>query len=409
MELFIGQENEMILMYITSVPQVFSFLHEQIKFMEYKGFHVQGVSSPGEYANEIIVRNNIPMHFITMFRKITPLSDLIALVRLYRLFCKVRPTIVNASTPKAGLLGVLAAKMANVPVIIYTVRGLPVTIATGMKKITLMLTESLACREADMVVAVSHSIRQRAIDMGFVPSSKITVIGSGTTRGVDAAGQFNPQRQSLPSREEIRNQFNLPSDALVIGYLGRIVRDKGIVELEEAWQILKNTFKNLYLLIVGGPESLDPIPPEVWHRLQNDPRVVIRDWLDDPAPAYLALDILILPSYREGFGMTPLEAAAMGVPSVATKIDGLVDSVRDGVTGILVPPRDGQALAGAIQVLLQDSQLRFKMGQMGRERALRDFKPEIIHRGTYDLYAQLIEMKGLTIPKYPSIKEVAIS
>ncbi len=283
-------------------------------------------------------------------------------------------------------------KMVNsrVPVVVYGLRGLPYVTARGLKRLLLCGSETLACRLAHRVLANSQANRHQAIAMGFCPQDHIYVLASGSSNGVDAKGRFNPQRLPPGTREEIRGKYNIPSDCLVLGYVGRIVRDKGIVELEEAWQLLREEFPSLYLILIGRLEPQDPVSPQVLERLKADPRVRFTGMVSDPALFYAAMDIFTLPTYREGFPNTPLEAAAMQLPVVATKIDGCTEAVADGVTGLLVPPGDAQALAAAIRQLLLDADQRRLMGKAGRRRVLREFRPERIWQALYENYMELL-------------------
>lgn len=383
----------MILVHITTVPETLTLLRGQIAYMKERGFQVHAISSPGDLLQEAAVREGIPVYAVNLPRRITPLADLAALHKLYKLFRQIRPDIVHASTPKGGLLGVLAARWARVPVVVYGLRGLPYVTARGLKRQLLCGSETLACRLAHRVLANSFANRQSAIAMGFCHRDKIFVLASGSSNGVDAKQRFNPQRISPASREETRKHYQIPPEALVLGFVGRIVRDKGIAELEEAWQSLRRKFTSLYLLLVGPEEPQDPVPAAVISRLKADHRVIFCGRVMNPLPFYAAMDLLVLPTYREGFPNTPLEAAAMELPVVSTRIDGCTEAVADGVTGLLVPPRDSQALAAAIERLVLDPELRHRMGQAGQQRVLQDFRPEAIWLALYENYLELLNAK----------------
>lgn len=378
------------LVHVTTVPETLSFFRGQIAYMKERGFQVQAVSSPGKLLQEAAVREGIPVSAVNLPRRITPLADLAALFKLYKLFRRIRPEIVHAHTPKGGLLGVMAARLARVPVVVYGLRGLPYVTARGLRRLLLCWSETLACRLAHRVLANSFANRQSAITMGFCQGDKIFVLASGSSNGVDAKGRFNPQRISRGSRAETRRRYQIPPDALVMGYIGRIVRDKGIVELEEAWQLLREEFPSLYLILIGRLEPQDPVSPQVLERLKADPRVRFTGMVSDPALFYAAMDIFTLPTYREGFPNTPLEAAAMQLPVVATRIDGCTEAVADGVTGLLVPPGDAQALAAAIRQLLLDADQRRLIGEAGRRRVLESFRPEKIWQALYETYMELL-------------------
>ncbi len=380
----------MILVHVTTVPETFTFFRGQIAFMKRKGFQVHGVSSPGPLLKEVAIREHIPVHAVDLPRRISPWVDSVALFKLYRLFRNLQPDIVHAHTPKGGLLGVLAARLARVPVVIYSMRGLPFVTATGLKRRLLCWSETVSCGLADRVISVGFSLLEKGVAAGFCNGDKIKVLASGSSNGVDAEGRFNPQRLEAGSREKTRLHYRLPQDAIVLGFMGRIVRDKGLVELAAAWRFLREVFPELFLLLVGPVEDRDPVPPEVLKHLEADPRVRLVGAVGDPAPFYAAMDILTLPTYREGFPNTPLEAAAMELPVVATDVDGCVEAVMYGLTGLLVPPRDSKALAAALQQLIEDPELRKQMGQAGRRRVLREFKPENIWKELYQEYRDLL-------------------
>ena len=238
-------------------------------------------------------------------------------------------------------------------------------------------------------------MRSRSLK-GSARRPKIAVLGSGTINGVDATGQFNPSR-FVATRAQTRNQLGIPEGASVVGFVGRIVRDKGIIELVQAWKSLSAVLPNLHLLVVGPFESHDPLPAVVSSALQNDPRIHLTGLLDDAAPLYAAMDLVVLPTYREGFPTVALEAAAMALPIVATRVPGCIDAVQDGSTGTLVPTRDPRALTDAIRTYLGDALLRQRHGEAARERVLRDFRPESVWEAHYREYVRLLEQRGLRV------------
>ncbi|GBC97342.1 N, N'-diacetylbacillosaminyl-diphospho-undecaprenol alpha-1,3-N-acetylgalactosaminyltransferase [bacterium HR16] len=383
------------LVHITTSPLFLTFFRGQVAYMKAKGFHISVITSPGDLLEQFAQREGVEAYPVLMHRRITPLHDMLALMRIYRILRRIRPHIVHAHTPKGGLLGTLAAWLCRVPVRIYHIRGLPHLAASGAKRRLLCWSEKVACRLAHQVLCVSHSIRQIAIEEGLCPAHKIKVLASGSGQGVDAEQRFNPSRFDEREKRELRSRLGIPEDALVIGFVGRIVRDKGMVELAEAWRNLREDYPQAHLLLVGDYEEQDPVPGEVRKLLDNDPRVHITGWLTDIALYYTLMHLLVLPSYREGFPNTPLEAAAMELPVVATDIPGCRDAVEENQTALLVPPMDARALERAIRCYLDNPSLRQQHGQAGRRRVLQYFRQEILWQALYGEYVSWLRNKNI--------------
>lgn len=378
------------LVHITTVPQSLGFLAGQCKFMAARGFEVHAISSPGKRLEEFGLQEGVRVHPVAMTRQITPFRDILALVRMWRTLRWIRPTIVHSHTPKGGLLGMVAAWLARVPVRIYHVHGLPFITANGWKRVLLRWSERVSCHLAHQVLCVSESVRQVVVDERLCPATKIKVLLNGSINGVDASVKFNPDRFSESSKAAIRNKYGIPHQALVVGYAGRIVRDKGLVDLAEAWGVLREEFPSAHLLVIGEFEQKDPIPAATDAALHKDPRIHLTGRISDMPPMYAIMDVLVLPSYREGFPMVPLEASAMGLPVVATDTPGCRDAVVHGLTGTLVPPRAPSALAEAIRRYLLHPDLRREHGSAGRKRALDDFRQEAVWEALYAEYKCLL-------------------
>jgi glycosyltransferase involved in cell wall biosynthesis len=387
------------LVHITTVPESLPFFTGQVGYMKSRGFDVQALSSPGKELDRFAATERIFVHAVPMARRITPLRDLMAVVRLRHRLRSLQPHIVHAHTPKGGLLGMIGACLARVPVRMYHIHGLPLMTATGLKRRLLKATERVACALAHQVLCVSHSVRDVAIAERLCPPDKIKVLLHGSVNGVDAVGQFNPRNLSPAARDEVRARYGIAPDALVAGFVGRVVRDKGLTELAQAWQELRAAFPDLHLLIVGPFEPQDPLPVEVEALLRSDPRVHLAGECGNVAPLYAAMDLLVLPTYREGLVIVALEAAAMELPIVATRIPGCVDAVQDGVTATLVPVRDAVALEAAVRRYLGDPELRRRHGQAGRQLVLRDFAQPVLWEALYQEYTRLLRDRGCPVPK----------
>lgn len=385
-----SQSRTIRLVHITTVPQTLGFLVGQVSFMRAQGFEVHCISSPGQYLIKFAKKEEVMTHEIEMSRRITPCRDIVSLIRMCSKLLKIRPTIVHSHTPKSGLLAMIAAFFCNVPVRIYHIHGLPFMTAKGYKRFLLKLTEYISCKLAHQVLCVSNSIREVAIFESICDPNKLKVLCNGSINGVDSINRFNLKKVGKDTRNEVIGKYNIPLEALVIGYVGRVVRDKGLTELTNAWRILKRIYPHVYLLVVGEFEPHDPLPSETKKILLEDPHIRLTGHLEDVSKIYAVLDLLVLPSYREGFPVVPLEAAAMEVPVVATRIPGCIDVIKDGVTGILVPPNDICALVEAIKFYINDPKLREKHGRNARNCVLIDFRQEIIWEAQHKEYLRLL-------------------
>jgi glycosyltransferase involved in cell wall biosynthesis len=383
------------LIQVTTAPQTLGFFPKHIDYLKERGFDIHLVSSPGEYGIRLASAKEIPFHPIPMSRAITPSRDFFALLALQRVFRRIRPDIVHSHTPKAGLLGSIAARIARVPIVFLSQFGLPqMTLKGGKRKLLDGLTR-ISCALADKVWIDSPSMREYVIRRRLCPAAKAVTIGNGSVNGVDAVGLFSPEKRGRMDRDSLRYTLGIPKDAPVLGYVGRIVRDKGMHELALAWKELKAACPDLRLLIIGDLEDKDPILPEDRALFESDPSILMPGFSTD-IPRYMAaMDVFVMPSYREGFGVTNIEAAAMELPVVSTRIPGCVDSVKDGETGLLVPPGDAAGLAKAIKAYLDSPELRAVHGAAGRQRVLKEFRPETIWNGLYEEYRSLLRLKGV--------------
>lgn len=355
---------------------------------------VHAISSPGPWLEDFGRQEGIPVHGIPMRRAISPCADLTALCRLIRFFHRIRPTIVHAHTPKAGLLAMMAAWISWVPIRIYHVHGLPCLTARGWKRHLIQWGERLTCRLAHRVCCVSHSLRQVVIGLRICPARKSLVFHHGSINGVDAERTYHPLQFGPELREQVRTQCHVPGNALVLGFVGRLVVDKGVAELAEAWGELRDRFPNLHWIVVGATEEHDRLPAKLNTILTSDPRIHLVGFQWDPSPYYAIMDVLALPTYREGFGLVAIEAAAMGIPVVASRVEGCLDSVQDDTTGTLVPVQDVPALTQAVSRYLSDTHLRKQHGDAGRKRVRRRFRREDIWNATLAEYLVWIDRRG---------------
>jgi len=373
----------------------------QLAFLRDAGFDVFVATSPGEELDAVTRAEKVESFAIPIAREVSPLRDLKSLVGLYRVMRHLRPSITNVGTPKAGLLGGLAAWLSGVPCRVYTLRGLRCETAVGLKRPILLLSEYVACKTAHCVICVSESLRQKAVELRVVDPERIKVLASGSSNGVEAS-RFAPTADRFRQAAELRRGLGIPGGAPVVGFVGRFTRDKGLPELFFACEQLRRTIPDLKLLLVGDFEPGDPLPPKTRHAIESASHVIRPGFIGDAAPYYHLMDILALPTHREGFPNAVLEAHAAAKPVVAARATGALDAVIDGVTGILVPVNDADALAQALGLLLRNKELAAVMGAAGHERVRREFQQERIWKALVQEYSQLLRARGLPLPEKDS-------
>lgn len=384
---------------ITTVPQtLYRLFPAAVAFLKANGYLVKAVCSAGTWVSreQAAERLEIEIGEIPLRRSLSPWADVRALVETTRILRRWKPDIVHCHTPKGGLIGGIAGWLARVPCCVYTVRGLPHLTAKGLMRWALLWSERIACRLAHRIILVSPSVRDELISLRIGDVRKMVVPGAGSAQGVDADGRFNPKRVLAGSHRLVRTELRIPVNAFVIGFVGRLTRDKGVVELSETWQNIREMTPDSHLIIAGADQeprrgSVDSL----LSRLGNDERVHIVGNVDAIETYLQAMDMLLFPSYREGFSNAILEASAMALPTVAFDVVGSKDGVRDGETGFLVPVHDTEALTERISRLYHDKNLCHVLGQNARAWVLRDFQPMDRLLMLEAEYARLLAEKGV--------------
>ncbi len=372
--------------YVVTHPMTVKYLlRGQLAFLVRRGFEVHILAGPRARLDDIDAGEGASYRPIRgLSREIHLMSDLWTLFEIFRTLRQLRPDIVNASTPKAGLLGMLASFLARVPNRIYTLRGLRLETTRGLEQGILTITEKIAMACAHRVVAVSTSLRARALHLGLVAPGKIEVLDAGSSNGVDTS-RFHGELKA--SDVELRRLLDLPDNAPVIGFVGRLTRDKGIDDLTIAFtEQVQPRIPSARLLIVGDFETGDSVGVAVQKGLLRNPAVTLTGYVEDSAPYYRLMDVLAFPSYREGFPNAPLEAAASEIPVAGYAATGTVDAVIDGTTGTLVRVGDVAALGDALCSYLINPDLRHRHGKAGRSRVEDHFRSEIIWNEWKKLY-----------------------
>ncbi|MFN9501222.1 MAG: glycosyltransferase family 4 protein [Chryseotalea sp.] len=339
---------------ITTVPiSLKVLLQGQFRFMQQNGWEVLTVSAEGTEVQEIKEKEAVKHISIPLTRQISPLTDLVALWKLIRIINTFKPDIVHSHTPKAGLIGMLAAWLCRVPNRLHTVAGLPLMEYSGLKRLLLNSAEKLTYRFATKVYPNSFQLFEFIKNNLYQNSQKFRVIGKGSSNGIDIE-YFTPNKYIEDKANDIRFSFNIPPNAFVFLFIGRLVKDKGIIELVQAFdEVIKAN--DAYLLLVGLFESdLDPLPQDILDKITNHPKIKLSGFQKDVRPFLMASNAFVFPSYREGFPNVVLQAACMEVPVIATNINGCNEIIEHERSGLLVKPKDSKELKVAMLRMIQN-------------------------------------------------------
>ncbi|MAO18616.1 MAG: glycosyltransferase family 1 protein [Muricauda sp.] len=341
---------------ITTVPiSLGGLLQGQSKFMS-QFYEVVGISSDKENLEKVGAKEEIRVIPVNLTRKITPIQDLKALITLYKILRKEKPFIVHSHTPKAGTIGMMAARMAGVPHRLHTIAGLPLVEATGLKRVLLNAVEKLTYSCATKVYPNSVGLQEIVLDHKFTNTKKLKVIGHGSSNGIDTS-YFDPSLYSTATKLELRKKLKLTDDDFVFVFVGRLVGDKGINELIAAFKKILEEHTNVQLLLVGNPEEeLDPMLPETEEFIFKSDKVIATGWADDVRPYFAISDCLTFPSYREGFPNVVMQSGAMGLYSIVSDINGCNEIVKEGVNGTIIPTKNTEALFNAMKHVLDNKE-----------------------------------------------------
>jgi glycosyltransferase involved in cell wall biosynthesis len=374
---------------IATVP--FFLLHHlgaQIRATTAAGHKVLLVASPGPEWQALGGMSGVRVVQLSIARAMSPLSDLRSLAALWQLLRRERIEILHSTTPKAGLLAAIAGRLAGVPVRLHSFTGQAWAELGGWRRQVAKAADRLIVYLNTRCYADSESQRAFMEAQGIAPRGTVVVAAAGSLAGVDLT-VFDPVRGIAEGRR-VRGELGIQDADKVVMFVGRVTRDKGVAELIAAFCALHERMKGVHLVLVGPQEpERDPLPASTREAIDRHPAIHAVGYRAHPEHFLAASDLLCLPSYREGFGNVVIEAAAMGKPAVGTLIPGLVDAVVDGVTGLLVAPKDPAALATAIETLLLDDERRRAMGVAARDRALRQFDAKAVSAWLLEEYSRL--------------------
>jgi glycosyl transferase group 1 protein len=327
------------------------FLGGQFEYFRELGYELDVVCSKSPYLDPYAKQHNFGYREIPILRSINPIQDFKSIRQICRYIKDRQVGIVVGHTPKGGLLSMVAAWLMRVPKRVYFRHGLVYQTSSGLKRLILMSVDRLASLLATKIVCVSPSVLEQSIKDKLSPAHKQIVLGKGTCSGVDTQGKFNPQNINPEKMSLLKQKWGIDDSDWIVGYTGRLVRDKGIMELVDAFDLVKVNNPRLKLLLVGMFEERDALPQEVQNRIKNDPQIVWTDFQnEDMEYFYAMMNVYVLMSYREGFPTGTLEAQSMGVPVITTRVTGCCDSIVQGETGAFVS-REPEELGKVIKAM----------------------------------------------------------
>ena len=387
----VAKNNKIKVCQIASIDMTLRFmLLNQLKFLKDEGYEVQAVCSSGKWIKEI-EENGIKVKTIEIKRKISPISDLIALFQLLSFLKKEKFDIVHTHTPKASFLGQLAAKISGVPIIINTIHGFYFQKnSPRLKRKFFIFIEKIAALCSNLIFSVNKEDIETAIEEKICNPNLIKYLGDG----IDLS-HFNPERFSQEFIRNKKKELDINPQKKIIGIVARLVREKGFLELFEAFKEVLKKFPNTLLLVIGPkePEKKDAISPEIVKNYRIEKNVIFLGERTDVDEIYPLMDIFVLPSHREGLGLSLLEASAMKKPVVATNIRGCREAVDNNKTGILVSPKDPEKLAEALVYLLSNPEMAKEMGDRGRIKVIKEFDERLVFDRIKKEYQRLIQEK----------------
>ncbi|GGC09393.1 glycosyltransferase family 4 protein [Dyadobacter sediminis] len=370
-------------------------LKGQLKYMSENGMEVYMASTPDEHVPEMEKSQNAQFFPLPLSRELTPFKDLIALFNTIKLIRRIKPDIVHTHSPKAGVIGMLAAYICKVPLKMHTVAGLPLMEVTGPKRKLLDFVESLTYQCSDWVLPNSQELRQFILDNKLSSNwSKVKVLGNGSSNGIDL-GYFSSNPQLLAESRDFKKQHNISEQDTVLAFMGRLAHYKGINELVKAFKVLQKRYHNLKLVLIGAPEDLNPLEEETDREIINNPSIIAVGHQSDVRKFLIASSIFVFPSYREGFPQALLQASAMGIPCIATNINGCNEMIEDGKTGILVQPKSMEAIVEACKRLIEDPQASKKMGTLAQQFVLKNFEQQQLWKMIHTFYNLHLPKKKL--------------
>lgn len=374
---------------ITTVPISLKILLKgQHRYMTQNGFEVIGVASIGKELYEVQETEGIRVIGLNMTRTIAPFKDIVSLWHMYQLCKKEKPTIVHSHTPKAGIIGMLGAKLAGVPIRLHTVAGLPLMETTGLKRILLNGVEKFTYVFATKVYPNSKGLYDFILANQFTTENKLKIIANGSSNGIDTS-HFSPEIITQDECTNLKGKLGILPEDYVFIFVGRLVGDKGINELVLAFTQLKAP--NSKLLLVGTLETeLDPLQPEILKEIESNPNIINVGFQSDVRPYFAISNCLVFPSYREGFPNVVMQAGAMGLPCIVSDINGCNEIIIEGENGVIIPVKNVEAIKVAMFKMRNDVQWSQKLKQNSRKLIQQRYEQQVVWKELLGEYNRLI-------------------
>lgn len=382
-------QNKIKLLRITTVPiSLKTLLKGQHRFMTQNGFEVIGVASNGKELFEVQDAEGIKVVALNMTRTISPFKDIVSLWRMYQLCKKEKPSIVHSHTPKAGIIAMLGAKLAGVPIRLHTVAGLPLMEITGLKRKLLNWVEKITYSCASKVYPNSRGLYDFILENHFTTENKLKIIANGSSNGIDTS-YFSPEVVTNNQKIELKENLGITSKDFVFIFVGRLVGDKGINELIEAYTQLN--FPNTKLLLVGPLEKeLDPLQDVILNEIESNPNIINVGFQSDVRPYFAISDCLVFPSYREGFPNVVMQSGAMGLPSIVSDINGCNEIIMEGENGVIIPVKNVEAIKTAMLKMCNDEKEYQKLKQNSRSLIQQRYEQKVVWKNLLEEYNMLI-------------------
>ena len=379
---------------ITTAPISLKYLIKgQMRFMSKNGFDVTMISAGGEEIKEVIKNEECKHLIFPLTRKITPIQDLKAALKLFRYLKKEKPYIVHTHTPKAGIVGMLASYLAGVPIRLHTVAGLPLMEVREVKRFVLNFVEKLTYKCSTRVYPNSYGLKKIILKNRFTSENKLKVIGNGSSNGIDTS-YFDPELFSIKDNEDLKTNLGIKKTDFVFIFVGRIVSDKGINELVEAFDKISLVEENIKLLLVGPFEDeLDPLQKRTKLLIKNNENIISVGYQNDVRPYFSISNCLVFPSYREGFPNVVMQAGSMCLPSIVSDINGCNEIIENYLNGIVIKVKSVSAIYDAMLEMYTDKQLYRRIKEKTRNIIKQRYERKLFWGLLLSEYNYLINKK----------------